>query len=450
MKRSRKLMISTAMAVMFCSFLLNLFMLNYFSGPAFGGRVAISFDELNLVKDALNLVRTHYVEEKVIKDNNLIYGAIEGIISKLGDPYSRFMPPVNYQDMQEDTRGSFGGLGMVLGMKNDRLSVISPIVNTPAYRANVQAGDVIVKVDDKDVTAMSLSDVVKILRGEPGSKVKVTMFREGQKNLLNFDLIREEIKVPSVRSAMIDEEIGYAYLSQFTALSAEELDEAVTRFEKRGMKGFILDLRHNPGGLLEAAVNVGRIFLSNSRIVTVKSRTGEETPYSAYQGRHGNFPLVVLIDDGSASASEIVSGAVKDNKRGILLGVKSFGKGSVQTVMKLADQSAMALTTAYYYTPSGVNIHKVGIEPDINVPLGPLNDEQMKELRDNRSEFMNDMVGTGENQFMKLSPHDRQLQRAIDILKGWSVFAEKLLKKDEVAADPNKVPADPKDKKEEN
>jgi len=437
LRRTKKLMISTAVVVMFCSIILNLVLLNYFSDPAYAGRVSISFDELNLVKDVLNLVRNHYVEGKVVQDKNLVHGAIEGIIAKLDDPYSRFMPPKNYQDMQEDTRGSFGGLGMVLGMKNHRLTIISPIVNTPAYRAGIQAGDVIVKVDDKDVTEMALEDVVKILRGAPDSKVKVSIYREGRKRLLPFDLVREEIKVPSIRAAMIDNDIGYAYLSSFTARSAQELEQAVTEFEKRGMKGFILDLRHNPGGLLEAAVNVGRTFLSNSRIVTVKSRTGDEVPYSAYANRHGNFPLIVLIDNGSASASEIVSGAVKDNKRGILVGVKSFGKGSVQTVMRLADQSAMALTTAYYYTPSGICIHKVGVDPDIEVPLGPLSDDELKELRDTRTKFMNDSIGGKDDEFMEVSKHDRQLKRAIDILKGWSVFSKQILGKEGAEATSN-------------
>lgn len=440
MHRSHKIVISTAAIVLFCSFAMNLFLVNLASDKAYAGKILISFDELNLVKDALNLIRNHYVDGAKVEKENLLYGAIDGMIAKLEDPYSRFMPPKNYKDMQEDTRGSFGGLGMMLGEKNKRLSVISPIVDTPAYRAGVQAGDYIVKVDDKDVSGMSVEDVVKILRGVPGTKVKVSIFREGMKHLLDYNLVREEIKVPALKAQMIDEEIGYAVLSSFTQRAPEELDAALEKFEKRGMKAFILDLRHNPGGLLEAAVNIGRLFLTGSRIVTIKARTGEETPYSAYTAKYRKFPLIVLIDSGSASASEIVAGAVKDTKRGILLGQKSFGKGSVQTVMQLSDASAMAITTAYYYTPGGTCIHKVGIEPDIKVDLPKLDDTQAKEFREERSKFMNDAVSGASDaskpQFMKVSQYDTQLLRAVDILKSSVVFYDKLLQQKQAAAVP--------------
>jgi carboxyl-terminal processing protease len=264
----------------------------------------------------------------------------------------------------------------------------------------------------------------------PGTKVKVSIFREGMKHLLDYNLVREEIKVPTVRAQMIDEEIGYASVASFTQRVAEELDTAIGRFQERGMKAFILDLRHNPGGLLESAVNVGRLFLTGTRIVTIKARTGEETPYSAYTAKYKKFPLIVLIDNGSASASEIVAGAVKDTKRGILLGQKSFGKGSVQTVMQLSDGSAMAVTTAYYYTPGGTCIHKVGIDPDIKVELPKLEEAQAKEFRDERSKFMNESVSGADLKkptYMHVSKHDTQLSRAVDILKSSVVFYDKLL-----------------------
>ena len=447
MNRSHKFVFSTAVVVLFCSFLLNLFMLNLTSEKAYAGKILISFDELNLVKEALNLIRNHYVDGAKVEKENLLYGAIDGMIAKLEDPYSRFMPPKNYNDMKEDTRGSFGGLGMMLGEKNKRLAVISPIVETPAYRAGIQAGDYIVKVDDKDVSGMSVEDVVKILRGMPGTKVKISIFRDGMKHLLDYNLVREEIKVPALKAQMIDEEIGYASLSSFTQRAPDEIDAALEKFEKRGMKAFILDLRHNPGGLLEAAVNIGRLFLTGTRIVTIKARTGEETPYSAYTAKYRRFPLIVLIDSGSASASEIVAGAVKDTKRGILLGQKSFGKGSVQTVMQLSDGSAMAITTAYYYTPGGTCIHKIGIEPDIKVELPKLDDAQAKEFRDERSKFMNDSVSGASDaskaQFMKVSKYDTQLMRAIDILKSSVVFNDKLLQQKGAAASAGPAPTTP-------
>jgi carboxyl-terminal processing protease len=445
-QRSNKLIISTAVVVLFCSFGLNILLINLSSDRAFAGKISISFDELNLVKDALHLIRNHYVDGAKVEKENLLYGAIDGMIAKLDDPYSRFMPPKGYKDMQEETRGSFGGLGMMLGDKNKKITVISPIVDTPAFRAGIQAGDFIVKVDDKDVTAMSVEDIVKILRGVPGTKVKVSIYREGMKHLLDYNLVREEIKVPAVKAQMIDEEIGYATMSSFTQRAAEELDGWIGKFEEKGMKAFILDLRHNPGGLLEAAVNVGRLFLTGTRIVTIKARTGEETPYSAYTAKFRKFPLIVLIDNGSASASEIVAGAVKDTKRGILLGQKSFGKGSVQTVMQLSDGSARAITTAYYYTPGGTCIHKVGIEPDIKVELPKLDEAQAKEFREERSKFMNESVsGTTDPKkpnFMKVSKYDTQLSRAVDILKSSVVFYDKLLQKqgDSAASGPAPSP----------
>ncbi|MBI4864609.1 MAG: S41 family peptidase [Candidatus Riflebacteria bacterium] len=430
MQRSNKVIISTAMVVLVCSFALNLVLINASSDQAFAGRISISFDELNLVKDALTCIRSNYVDTAQLEKANLLHGAIEGMIAKLEDPYSRFMPPKNYKDMQEDTRGSFGGLGMMLGEKNKRLTVISPIVDTPAYRAGILAGDFIVKVDDKDVSGMPVEDVVKILRGVPGTKVKVSIYREGLKNLLDFVLTREEIKVPSVRAQMIDKEIGYAYLPSFSQPVGRDLDAAIAKFLERGMKAFILDLRHNPGGLLEAAVNVGRIFLPSGRIVSVKARTGDETPYTTSGSKYPSFPLIVLIDRGSASASEIVAGAIKDHKRGILLGEKSFGKGSVQTVMPMADGSAMALTTARYYTPGGTCIHNVGIQPDIKIELPTLTPEQAKEFRDERTKFMNESLGGFDptrTTFMHVSKFDVQLTHAVDILKSSSVFHQKLL-----------------------
>jgi carboxyl-terminal processing protease len=432
-KRQDKLIVSTTVVVLFVSFTLNLLLINLASDRAFAGKLPLSFDELQLVKEAMILIRGHYVDAQKVDKDKLLHGAIEGMIGKLEDPYSRFMPPKIYKDMKEDTRGSFGGLGMQLGEKNKRLTVISPIVNTPAYRAGILAGDYIVKVDDKDVTGMSVDDVVKILRGVPGTRVKVTIYREGHRGLKEFPLVREEIHVLAVRAQMIDGEIGYALMTSFTQQAHEELEKSLSQFLERGMKAFILDLRHNPGGLLEAAVNVSRLFLSNCRIVTIKSRSGDETPYQAYGATFpGRFPLVILVDSGSASASEIVAGAVRDNKRGILLGQKTFGKGSVQTVLELADKSALALTTAYYYTPGGTCIHKLGVEPDIKVDLPKLDEQQAKEFRELRSKFMTDTLSGLDAKtpaFMKISTHDTQLARAVDILKSSVVFYDKLLER---------------------
>ncbi|MEW6712606.1 MAG: S41 family peptidase, partial [Candidatus Riflebacteria bacterium] len=338
------------------------------------------FKSLDLIRKVLELVKSDYVEEN-LDEQKLIYGAIEGMLKKLDDPYTRFMEPKVYQEMQVETHGEFGGLGIVISIKDRMLTVVSPIDETPAARAGVLAGDMIIKIDGKDVIDIALHDAVKLLRGPVGSKVSITVMREGEKESRDFELEREIIKLPSVKYWVVSPNIGYIRLTQFIQTSSEDLEKAMIDLEKNGAKSIILDLRNNPGGLLTSAVEVGRKFIPKGDIVSIKGRDGEENTYSSFFKYHPLLPLIVLINEGSASASEIVAGAIKDNKRGLLLGKKSFGKGSVQTVISLNDGSAMALTTALYYTPSGVNIHKTGIVPDIEVELPKFEKEEQEELR---------------------------------------------------------------------
>ena len=430
------------------------------------------FKSLDLIRKVLELVKSDYVDEN-IDEQKLIYGAIEGMMKKLDDPYTRFMEPKNFADMQTETQGEFGGIGIVISVKDRMLTVISPIDDTPAARAGMMAGDYIIKIDGKDVIDTPLHDAVNLLRGPVGTKVKVTVRREGSRENKEFELERQIIKVPSIKYWTIGHDIGYIRLTQFIQTSSEDLEKALINLEKNGVKSIILDLRNNPGGLLTAAVEVGRKFIAKGDIVSIKGRDGEQNTYSSFYKYHPYLPLIVLINEGSASASEIVAGAIKDNKRGLLLGKKSFGKGSVQTVISLNDGSAMALTTALYYTPSGVNIHKTGIMPDIEVDLPKFDDSKVDEIKQkieddqkylqllsnaphqkdktatdtytaelasgsiyinytnkNASEthklsgFVEppDSLSHGKLEEYVVNPYDTQLQRAIDILKSTNIF----------------------------
>lgn len=419
------------------------------------------FKSLDLIRKMLELIKSDYVEEN-IDEQKLIYGAIEGMLKKLDDPYTRFMEPKSFKEMQVETQGEFGGLGIVISLKDRMLTVISPIDDTPAARAGVMAGDMIIKIDGKDVIDIALHDAVKLLRGPVGTKVILSILREGERESRDYELTREIIKLPSVKYWVIEPHIGYIRLTQFIQTSSEDLEKALIDLEKSGAKSIILDLRNNPGGLLTSAVEVGRKFIPKGDIVSIKGRDGEENTYSSFFKYHPLLPLIILINEGSASASEIVAGAIKDNKRGLLVGRKSFGKGSVQTVISLNDGSAMAMTTALYYTPSGINIHKTGIKPDIDVELPKFDENKQEEIRkaieldqkylqklSNATMTAELSSGTiiihGEGdasetyqlsgfveppdsfthnklQMFVVNPYDTQLQRAIDILKSTEVF----------------------------
>ena len=383
------------------------------------------FEEFFVLRKVMNLVNQQYVEEKKVDRQQLLYGAIEGVIGTLDDPFTRFMKPETFNDMQTEASGEFGGLGILISVKKDVLTVIAPMPSTPAYREGIQAGDQIIKVDDKPTRGMSVNDAVKILRGPVGSKVVLSIRRKGVRKLLKYEITRAKIKVSSVKARMIDENIAYVHLSGFIKTTGEDLEKAIAEYEKDyELKGLVLDVRNNPGGLLNAAVDVSRVFLGKSKIVSVRSRDGDEVSYSSFAQDHKDFPIVVLTNRGSASASEIVAGAIRDNGRGVLLGEKTFGKGSVQTVLPLPDKSALALTTAYYYTPSGVCIHKKGIRPHIPVSLPKLSDAEVRELRAEREK---ELTSNEKGEFMKVSRFDTQLRRAVDLLRASNVFYRQVL-----------------------
>lgn len=327
------------------------------------------FENLRLFSQILSLVKNQYVEE--VDTEKLIHGAIKGMLSSLDDPHTHFMEPPEYKNLQVDTQGAFGGLGIEIALEplTKQLIVVAPIEGTPADKAGIQAGDKIIEIEGESTRDITLQDAVKKLRGPKGTKVTITIKRDEGEKPINVTIVRDIIKLNAVKSrVMLEDKIGYLRIVTFNQNVARELREALSSLEREGMQGLIVDLRNNPGGLLEQAIEVSNEFVSEGVIVSTKGRVHKEVKYFAREeGTYSNFPLVILVNKGSASASEIVAGAIKDNKRGLILGTQTFGKGSVQTVLNLDDGSGLAITTAHYYTPSGICIQDTGIAPDIRV-----------------------------------------------------------------------------------
>ncbi|NQT32664.1 MAG: S41 family peptidase, partial [Candidatus Omnitrophica bacterium] len=326
------------------------------------------FKQVQLLADSITLISVDYVEPVKIKD--LIYGAIKGMMGTL-DGYSQFLDPEQFKEITEETKGEFGGLGITIGIRDGVLTIISPMEDTPACAAGVQSGDKIVKIDDKTTQDMTLDDAVKKLRGKPGTKVTITVVREDVSEMLDFTITRAIIKIKSIKDVMVLEEgIGYVRILEFQERTAKELNKNIKGLQKKGAMGLILDVRNNPGGLLEVAVEVADLFLDKGDLIVYTEGRDPEKRVDFRARRDSQFQnmdIVVLVNRGSASGSEILAGAIKDNKRGILVGVPTFGKASVQTVIPLGDKSAIRLTTAAYYTPLGKNLMDKGVEPDIVV-----------------------------------------------------------------------------------
>jgi carboxyl-terminal processing protease len=325
----------------------------------------IPFEGLKSFAEVYGRIKQDYVEP--VKDDKLLEDAIRGMLSGL-DPHSAYLDKEQYEELKVGTTGQFGGLGIEVGMENGFVKVISPIDDTPAQKAGVKAGDLIIRLDDKPVKGMSLNDAVKMMRGDPGSAIVLTIVREGAEQPIKIKLVRDIIKVKSVRSRMLEPGYGYVRLSSFQAKTGENMIEAIEDLKKAGkLKGLVLDLRNNPGGVLNAAVTVSDAFLDEGLVVYTDGRIEDSkmrfnaTPGDILDGA----PIVVLINGGSASASEIVAGALQDHNRAVIMGEKTFGKGSVQTILPTSNGSAVKLTTARYYTPSGRSIQAEGISPDV-------------------------------------------------------------------------------------
>ncbi len=406
------------------------------------------YEDLKVFTDVLGLLQKEYVEETNSKD--LVYGAIKGMLETL-DPHSAFMPPQMYKEMQEETKGRFEGLGMEITVKDGLLTVVSPIEDTPAFKAGILAEDQILKIDGEPTKNLTLMDNVKRLRGPKGSKVTITIMREGFTKPRDLTLLRDVIPVRSVRHELLEKHYGYIRLSQFQEKTDMEFDKALKGLEEESkgtLWGLILDLRNNPGGLLDQAVKVADRFIESGVIVSVEGRKEDQKMrFNAHaQGTITRYPLVVLINGGSASGSEIVAGAIQDHGRGILLGTQTFGKGSVQTIFPLKDGSGLRLTTARYYTPSGRSIQAKGILPDIVVKSARPEEEKEavvprmpterdlerhlsepekgvpKEKEKPRKEETKKEEPKKKEEVKEKKPVDQQLDRALELLKSWEIF----------------------------
>jgi carboxyl-terminal processing protease len=329
----------------------------------------IPFEELRTFTEVFHKIKSNYVEE--VEDKVLLENAIQGMLTGL-DPHSSYLNADEFEELQVGTKGEFGGLGIEVGMEDGFVKVISPIDDTPAQRAGIKAGDLIVRLGDKPVKGMTLMDAVKVMRGEPGSAIKLTIVRKSESKPIVIEIVRDIIKVQSVKSRTLESGYVYIRISNFQTRTEEDLDKAIKTLKEEnsdGIKGLVLDLRNNPGGVLNGAVAVSDVFLEDGLIVYTEGRIEDSNykfkarPDDAFKGS----PMVVLVNEGSASASEIVAGALQDHKRAVIMGSKTFGKGSVQTIMQLNGNAALKLTTARYYTPSGRSIQAEGIKPDIEL-----------------------------------------------------------------------------------
>src|SRR5574337_465266 len=378
-----------------------------------GTDTSATYENLKLFTEVLSIVQSQYVDE--VPPKNLIYSAIKGTLRGL-DPHSSFLDPDMYREMQVETSGTFGGLGIEITLKDDVLTVVSPIDGTPAHRAGLHSGDRIVKIEGISTKDMSLADAVKRMRGKPGTKVTISILREGWTEPKEFTLTREQIHVQSVRSQDLEPGIGYIRLRQFQEQTPADLEAVLDKFMRNGkLQGLVLDLRNDPGGLLTAAVEVTEKFLEDGKLVvyTEGRVRNQSMRFTAHAKKpYLDFPIVVLVNQGSASASEIVAGALQDWGRGIVLGTQTFGKGSVQTIIPLSDGSGLRLTTDKYFTPKGRRIHGKGIAPDIVV-------EPPKMVASAQPNETKPAVPPATDEELK---KDVQVQRAVDILKAMRIL----------------------------
>lgn len=324
--------------------------------------------ELKELSDIMDILNENYVGEKKIDKKILLQGAVKGMLESLDDPHSNYFTKSELESFKEDLKGTYVGVGMVVQKRvNEPLTVVSPIEDGPAFKVGVKPKDKIIAIDGEATYKLTSEESVKKLKGEPNTKVKVTVYREATKETKDIEIERAVVELKYVKHRMLDDKIGYLRLTQFGENVYPDVKKAMEDLQKNNMKALVFDLRSNPGGALDQAIKISSMFLKEGRVVSVKSKEGAEQVSNREGKYYGDFPLVILINGGSASASEIVAGAIKDNKRGILVGEKSFGKGSVQTLIPLPDGDGMKLTIAKYYTPSGISIHGKGIEPDVVV-----------------------------------------------------------------------------------
>jgi len=399
-----------------------------------------SYRSLELLTEVLRQIEKNYVEPQ--DDQKLVQGAIKGMVQSL-DPHSSFLSKDEHQDLLSETKGSFSGIGIEITVRDNVLTVVSPIEGSPAYKAGMQAGDKIIKIDGKVAADMTLPEAVKSIRGEKGTKVTLTVMREGAEKPLEFTVIRDVIPIRSVRSTVLSPKIAYVRISNFQSKTTNDLSAELEKLENgRKLEGLILDLRNNPGGLLSQAIDVSDLFLDSGVIVSTKGReSSQDMKASAHKKKTDRtYPIIVLVNGGSASAAEIVAGALQDNKRALILGTKTFGKGSVQTIIPLSDGSGLRLTTAMYYTPSGRSIQANGIVPDVEVKfVPPVEDEgkekarmlREKDLKGHLPGESGEEVDTekrleeneNDKRAKQLIEKDNQIRQALQLLQTWNIFS---------------------------
>lgn len=405
------------------------------------------YSQIELFSYALTTIESEYAEEPKAKD--LIYGSLKGMLASL-DAHSQFLEPDDYKDLKTETEGKFGGLGIEISIRDGLLTVITPIEDTPAWKAGIKAGDRIIKIEDEVTRDLALNEAVKKLRGKPGTQVKITILREDELKIHDFTITREIIHVHDIKDTQIlQDKIGYIRLVEFREDTAKEFHSALLNLKNQGADSLILDLRNNPGGLLNVAIKTAEEFLQEGKvIVSTKGRHPEQNTETKSRNKNSEFlewPMIVLLNEGSASGSEILAGALKDNKRAIILGTKSFGKGSVQSVIPLPDGSGLRLTTSKYFTPSGKSIHGIGITPDIEIKkeippektaaeanrkddiekifdnIKPDKDKSEKDKNENPpADKKFEEEGTKQNKLLE----DNQIQNAIYVIKGIKTFQQ--------------------------
>ncbi len=399
------------------------------------------YKQLKLFTEVIDVIEKDYVDQ--VETEKLIEEATKGMVKSL-DPHSALLTPDDLKQLSINTKGEFGGLGIVITLKEELLTVISPIEGTPAYKIGVKSNDIIIKIDEKTTQGMSLSEAVSLLRGKKGTTVTITVVREGEPKPLEFKITRDIIPIHSVKYATLQPGYGYVRITNFQEKTTTDIMDALKKLnaQNKGLKGLLLDLRNNPGGLLEQAISISDLFLETGTILSVKGReTTDQKVYAANKSHNGNsqkYPIIVLVNGGSASASEIVAGALQDNKRALILGTKTFGKGSVQNVKRLDNGYALKLTIAKYYTPSGESIQAKGIEPDIEEIYKFLKEEKNpEESRIKEKDLINhieaesvikkdDQSKEGEHRYGELIVEDlladSQIKRGLDLIIGYNKF----------------------------
>lgn len=378
--------------------------------------------QLKEISDVMDIISEDFVGDKELDKTILMQGALKGMIEALEDPHSNYFSKEGMKDLEEKISGEYTGVGMIIRKNSNEPVIVELLIEgTPAFKAGIRPNDKIIKIDDESTYTMELEDASRKLKGKVNTKVKVLIYRDSEKKEKEVTLTRANIKLENVKSRMLEDKIGYIKLTQFAADVDLQVKKELEKLQKEGMKGLIFDLRNNPGGRIDQAIKIGSMFVKEDIIVSEKPKNGEEI-FSKREGKYyGDFPLIILINEGSASASEIVSGAVRDYKRGILLGEKSYGKGSVQALIPLPDEDGIKLTIAKYYTPSGENINGKGIEPDIKVEEkndflfydGLITNINEEEKEKNREKLLKDAVGEEEAKDL-ISKEDKQLKAATE------------------------------------